>query len=93
MRGGGVDKPLPILYTIVMFRNKSKMTVTTDEFGKQNMWALEPKVYISDEDAIKYGMKTHAERAELLNGKFAMLGFVAAIVSYATTGHLFFGVL
>jgi hypothetical protein len=69
------------------------MTVTTDEFGKKNMFATEPKMYISDEDAIKYGMMTHNERAELANGKFAMLGFVAAIVSYATTGHLFFGVI
>jgi hypothetical protein len=69
------------------------MTVTTNERGQNNMWALEPKVYISDEDAIKYEIKTYAERSELLNGKFAMLGFVAAIVSYATTGHLFFGVL
>ena len=68
------------------------MTVTTDEYGKQNMWALEPKVYISDEDAIKYGMKTYAERAELLNGKFAMLGFVAGIISYAATGNFFFGI-
>jgi hypothetical protein len=69
------------------------MTVTTDEYGKQNMWALEPKVYISDEDAIKYGMKTYAERAELLNGKFAMLGFVAGIISYVATGNFFFGIL
>ena len=69
------------------------MTVTTNEHGQNNMWALEPKVYISDEDAIKYGIKTYAERAEAANGRWAMLGFVAAIVSYATTGHLFFGVL
>jgi hypothetical protein len=68
------------------------MTVTTNEFGQQNMFAKEPKMYISDADAIKYGMMTHNERAELANGKFAMLGFVAAIISYATTGHLFFGV-
>ena len=69
------------------------MTVTTNERGQQNMFAREPKMYISDEDAAKYGMMTHNERAELLNGKFAMLGFVAAIISYAITGHLFFGVL
>ena len=69
------------------------MTVTTNEHGQQNMFAREPKMYISDADAAKYGMMTHNERAELANGKFAMLGFVAAIVSYATTGHLFFGVL
>ena len=69
------------------------MTVTTNEFGQQNMFAKEPKMYISDADAIKYGMMTHNERAELANGKFAMLGFVAAIISYATTGHFFFGVI
>lgn len=68
------------------------MTVTTNDRGQQNMFASEPKMYISDEDAAKYGMMTHNERAELANGKFAMLGFVAAIISYATTGHLFFGV-
>jgi hypothetical protein len=68
------------------------MTVTTNDRGQQNMFAREPKMYISDEDAAKYGRMTHNERAELANGKFAMLGFVAAIISYATTGHLFFGV-
>ena len=74
-----------------MFRNK-KMTITTDEFGKKNMFAKEPTMYISDEDAIKYGMMTHNERAELANGRWAMLGFVAGIVSYVATGKLFFGV-
>jgi hypothetical protein len=69
------------------------MTVTTDEFGKQNMFASEPKMYTSDEDAKKYGMMTHNERAELANGRWAMLGIIAGFVSYATTGHLFFGVL
>jgi hypothetical protein len=92
-KNGVLDTPLYLLYNVVMFRNKTKkMTVTTNEFGQQNMFAREPKMYISDEDAAKYGMMTHNERAELANGKFAMLGFVAAIISYATTGHLFFGV-
>ena len=69
------------------------MTITTNDRGQQNMFAKEPTMYISDADAIKYGIKTYAERAESTNGRWAMLGFVAAIVSYATTGHLFFGVL
>ncbi len=69
------------------------MTVTTNERGQQNMWAIEPPVYISDEDAIKYGMKTYAERAESANGRWAMVGIVAGAVSYALTGHLFFGVV
>jgi len=69
------------------------MTVTSNEFGQQNLFAKEPNMYISDEDAKKYGMQSHNERAEILNGRFAMMGFVSAVVSYLTTGHLFFGVL
>ena len=69
------------------------MTVTTNEFGQQNMFAKEPKMYISQSDAERYALQTHAERAEILNGRTAMLGFVAALISYAFTGHLFFGVI
>ena len=69
------------------------MTVTTNEHGQQNMWAKEPQMYVSQTDAERYALQSHAERAELLNGRAAMLGFVAAIVSYALTGHLFFGVI
>jgi hypothetical protein len=47
-------------------------------------------MYISDADAAKYGMMTHNERAELANGRWAMLGFIAGIVSYVATGKLFF---
>ena len=55
------------------------------------MFATEPKMYISDEDAAKYGMMTHNERAELANGRWAMLGIIAGLVSYVITGNLFFG--
>jgi len=66
------------------------MTVTTNDRGQQNMWAKEPRMYISQTDAERYGLETYAERAEKLNGRVAMLGFVAAVLSYATTGSLFF---
>ena len=66
------------------------MTVTTNERGQQNLFAKEPRMYISQTDAERYGYETYAERAEKLNGRVAMLGFVAAVVSYATTGSLFF---
>ena len=68
------------------------MTVTSNDQGQQNMWAVEPQMYISDADAEKYGMLTYAERAEQTNGRFAMCGLVAALISYATTGNLYFGV-
>jgi hypothetical protein len=66
------------------------MTVTTNERGQQNMFASEPTMYMSKEDLDRYGIETHNERAEKLNGRVAMLGFVAAVVSYATSGSVFF---
>ena len=69
------------------------MTVTSNEFGQQNMWAKEPRMYISKEDQEKYGLETYAERAEKTNGRYAMLGIVAGFISYALTGNLFFGVV
>ena len=50
-------------------------------------------MYVSPTDAERYALETYAERAEKLNGRFAMLGFVSAVVSYTLTGHLFFGVI
>jgi hypothetical protein len=66
------------------------MTVTTEDGGRQNLFAREPKMYISKSDAERYGYESYAERAEKLNGRTAMLGFVAAIISYATSGSVFF---
>ena len=37
-----------------------------------------------------YGYESYAERAEKLNGRTAMLGFVAALVSYTFSGSVFF---
>ncbi len=66
------------------------MTVTTEDGGRTNMWATEPRMYISETDAQRYGYETYAEKAEKLNGRTAMIGFAAALVSYATTGSVFF---
>lgn len=62
------------------------MTVTTEENGKQNVWAKEPSVSLVDVSV------THNEKAEMLNGRLAMLGVVAAIGSYAITGQLIPGI-
>ena len=66
------------------------MTVTTNEHGQQNLFAKEPQMYVSKSDAEPYGYETYAEKAEKLNGRTAMLGFVAALISYATSGSVFF---
>ena len=66
------------------------MTVTTNERGQQNLFAREPRMYVDQTAAERYGYETYAERAEKLNGRTAMLGFAAAVISYSTTGSLFF---
>ena len=68
------------------------MTITTNERGEQNMFAQEPKMYITEKDMQQNEVETYAERAEIWNGRTAMMGFVAAVISYVATGHLFFGV-
>ena len=66
------------------------MTVTPNDRGQQNLFAKEPQMYISQTDSERYGYESYAEKAEKLNGRTAMLGFIAAVISYATTGSVFF---
>jgi hypothetical protein len=69
------------------------MTVTTEDGGRTNLFAREPQMYISETDAERYGLETHAERAEKANGRYAMLGIIAGFISYAVTGNFFFGII
>jgi hypothetical protein len=69
------------------------MTVTKNEFGQLNMFAKEPSMYMTKEDLDRYGIEPYAEKAEKMNGRWAMVGIVAGAISYALTGHLFFGVV
>lgn len=69
------------------------MTVTKNEFGQMNMFAKEPAMYMTKEDLERYGIEPYAEKAERLNGRTAMIGFLSAIISYALTGKLFFGII
>ena len=47
-------------------------------------------MYIDQTAAERYGYETHAERAEKLNGRTAMVGFLAALISYSFSGSVFF---
>jgi len=66
------------------------MTVTTEDGGRTNMYATEPRMYVSKTDEERSGLESYAEKAEKLNGRTAMVGFVAAVVSYAFSGSVFF---
>ena len=63
------------------------MTVIT-EYGKQNIFAKEPPIEIMNEKESDFIL----EQAERLNGQAAMLGFVAALGAYITTGQLIPGI-
>ena len=86
----GLTEMFTLLYNTVTVLHKRLMTVTSNDLGQQNMWAKEPRMYIDQTAAERYGYETYAEKAEKLNGRVAMLGFVAGLLSYVTTGSLFF---
>ena len=82
-----LDTPFFFLYNCVTIRNKTKMTVTTNDRGQQNMWAKEPTMYYHN-----YGQQTPNEWKETYNGRWAMVGIIAGLISYVSTGKLFFGI-
>ena len=88
-----LDTPLFLLYNSVTVLHTTTMTVTKNEFGQMNMFAREPSMYMTKEDLERYGIEPYAEKAEKMNGRWAMLGIVAGAISYALTGNLFFGIV
>ena len=62
------------------------MTVTTNDQGQQNVFAKEPQMKVMEVSV------THNEKAEQLNGRFAMLGIIAALGAYAVTGQIIPGI-
>tara|TARA_Y100001973_G_scaffold93735_1_gene144952 strand:- start:42 stop:236 length:195 start_codon:yes stop_codon:yes gene_type:complete len=63
------------------------MTVIT-EYGKQNIFAKETPIRLMNEQEQDFLM----EQAEKTNGQLAMIGFVAAIGAYITTGQIIPGI-
>ena len=63
------------------------MTVIT-EYGKQNIFAKDPPIEIMNETEQNFLM----EQAERTNGQLAMIGIIAALGAYATTGQIIPGI-
>ena len=63
----------------------SSSTVTTEDGGRQNMFAAEPQIEVD---------YTHDywKHAESTNGRLAMIGFFAAVVNYGFTGWIIPGI-
>ena len=62
------------------------MTTVTEDGGRENIYAIEPTMEIIEVN------EEHNTRAERLNGRFAMMGIIAAFGAYAITGQIIPGV-
>ena len=61
---------------------------TITEYGKQNIFAKETPPRIMNEKESDFVL----EQAERTNGQLAMVGFVAALGAYITTGQIIPGI-
>ena len=64
----------------------SSTLITTEDGGRQNMFAREPRLQIEESYD---GYFVEAEKA---NGRWAMIGFIACIGSYMITGQILPGI-
>ena len=62
------------------------MSVITEDGGRTNIYAKEPQMQVLEQTM------DHNTKAELLNGRMAMLGVIAAIGAYCVSGQLIPGV-
>ena len=64
------------------------MTVTTEYGGRQNIYSVEPTPYVDE----KVSYEGYPQNAEKVNGRWAMIGFVALLGAYITTGQIIPGI-
>ncbi|MEB3273518.1 MAG: chlorophyll a/b-binding protein [Prochlorothrix sp.] len=55
---------------------------TTEDGGRLNNFAVEPRMYIDDSEQMGFN-----ERAEKLNGRAAMIGFISLVLVEVFTGQ------
>ena len=60
------------------------MTTTTEQGGRQNRFATEAPAQVIEQP--------YFDTAARVNGQLAMIGFVAALGSYITTGQIIPGI-
>lgn len=56
--------------------------MVTEEQGRLNNYAIEPRMYVSEEQ--QFGFNRYAEQ---LNGRLAMIGFISLLALEAFTGN------
>ena len=66
----------------------SNSGVTTESGGRQNMFPSETRPYI--DESVSYD--GYPQNAEKVNGRWAMIGVIALLGAYITTGHIIPGI-
>ena len=66
----------------------SNSGVTTESGGRQNMFPSETRPYI--DESVSYD--GYPQNAEKVNGRWAMVGFIALLGAYVTTGQIIPGI-
>ena len=69
-----------------MTSTTAKRSYVTTEYGKQNMFAAEVQPQLVE------NYEGYAPNAETTTGRWALIGFVALIGAYVTTGQIIPGV-
>ena len=77
-----------LLYLTIIIFYMTKSGVTTESGGRQNMFPSETRPYI--DESVSYD--GYPQNAEKVNGRWAMVGFVALIGAYVTTGQIIPGI-
>ena len=62
------------------------MTRITESGGRQNIYSIEPRPEIDP------NYEGYPQEAEKANGRWAMIGFVALLGTYTTTGQIIPGI-
>ena len=69
-------------------KSMANSQVTTESGGRQNMFPAETRPYI--DESVSYD--GYPQNAEKVNGRWAMIGFVALLGAYVTTGQIIPGI-
>ena len=77
-----------LLQLTIIISLMTKSGVTTESGGRQNMFPSETRPYI--DETVSYD--GYPQNAEKVNGRWAMVGFVALLGAYVTTGQIIPGI-
>ena len=80
---------IPMLHLLtIILKVMANSQVTNESGGRQNMFPSETRPYI--DESVSYD--GYPQNAEKVNGRWAMIGFVALLGAYVTTGQIIPGI-